>query len=193
MSSTPEEERKTINLSTGDSGFLSEIKALGAGDILECIQCAKCAATCPLVLAGFNFFNKRIIQAIFLGTRETLLDDPSIWACQSCNRCTEVCPRKVKPFEVIMAMRRVAVREFALPTMAIEGIKSLYDVGHAVYLSQAGRSRASVGLPERPYSTASNPRALKELQALLGKTALADLGIIPMGGPDVSGTCEVGQ
>ncbi|SHJ77197.1 4Fe-4S dicluster domain-containing protein [Desulfofundulus thermosubterraneus] len=180
-----------INLTDSEPGFADEIKELGGEELLECIQCAKCAAACPMVLAGFSFFNKRIIQAILLGLREVLLDDSSIWACQSCNRCTEVCPREVNPFEIIQAMRRVAVREFALPTMSIEGLKSLYDTGHAVYLAGAGNTRAKVGLPEKPPSTVAYPEALKELQAIMRKTALADLGIIPMNGFGVADTCEV--
>ncbi|MEW5763180.1 MAG: 4Fe-4S dicluster domain-containing protein [Bacillota bacterium] len=182
---------EVINLSEGELDLVNEIRELGGEELLECIQCAKCAAACPMVLAGFPFFNKRVIQAILLGLRETLLDDSSIWACQSCNRCTEVCPRKVNPFEIVQAMRRVAVREFALPTLSIEGIKSLYDTGHAVYLADAWQSREKVGLPKTPPSTVAYPQALKDLQALMRKTALADLGIIPMGEAGVTDTCEV--
>lgn len=182
---------ESINLSAGEQGFVAEIQALGGKDILECIQCGKCASTCPMALAGFPFFNKRIIQAILLGLKEMLLDDTSIWACQSCNRCTEICPRKVKPFEVMQAMRRVAVREFSLPTLAIEGIKSLYDVGHAVFLAEAGQNRVKVGLPEKPPSTLAHPAALAELQALLEETVLADLGLIPMGQSSAKQSCEV--
>ncbi|MCL6639303.1 MAG: 4Fe-4S dicluster domain-containing protein [Firmicutes bacterium] len=184
-------ETGVINLSLGEAGFVEEIRGLGGDELLECIQCAKCAAACPLVLAGFPFFNKRLIQAVLIGSREMLLDDSSIWACQSCNRCTEVCPRKVKPFDIVMAMRRVAVREFALPTLAIDGLKSLFDFGHAVYLREAGQSRVKVGLPEKPPSVVAHPQALKEFRAIIRKTALADLGLIPMGEPGPKESCEV--
>ncbi|MDI6631090.1 MAG: 4Fe-4S dicluster domain-containing protein [Bacillota bacterium] len=170
-----------INLSKGEAGFAEEIKKMGGERILECIQCGKCAATCPLALAGFPFFNKRVIHAILNGLKEVLLNDISIWACQSCNRCTETCPRRVDPFEIMMAMRRVAVRKYALPATAIKGIKSLYDVGHAVYLSEAGEPRKKLGLPEKPPTTVADPEALAEVQSILRKTSLATLGIIPMG------------
>lgn len=170
-----------INLSASDPELIGEIKELGGEELLECIQCAKCAAACPMVLAGFSFFNKKVIQAINLGLREELLDDSSIWACQSCNRCTEICPREVNPFEVVQAMRRVAFREFALPTMAINGLKSLYDTGHAVYMSGAGNTRAKVGLPEKPPSTIADEKALQEIKTIIQNSAVADLGIIPMG------------
>lgn len=181
MSSNAQGEMKVIDLSTGDPSLVGEIKELGGEELLECIQCAKCAAACPMVLAGFPFFNKKIVHMIMLGLRDELLDDSSIWACQSCNRCTEICPREVNPFEVIQAMRRVAIREFAMPTLSIEGLKSLYDTGHAVYLAGAGNTRAKVGLPEKPPSTIMYEDALKELRELIQNTVLADLGIIPMG------------
>lgn len=180
-----------VNLSEGDPGLVNEIRELGGEELLECIQCAKCAAACPMVLAGFPFFNKKVIHAILLGLREDLLDDSSIWACQSCNRCSEICPREVNPFEVIQAMRRVAIREFALPTLSVEGLKSLYDTGHAVYVSGAGGTRARVGLPEEPPSTVRDKKALEELQKLMRKTALAELGIIPMGESGIRESCEV--
>jgi len=180
-----------VNLSAGDPALAGEIKELGGEELLECIQCAKCAAACPMVLAGFPFFNKKVIHAILLGLREELLDDSSIWACQSCNRCTEVCPREVNPFEIVQAMRRVAIREFALPTLSVEGLKSLYDTGHAVYLAGAGNTRSKVGLPEKPPSTVANKKALQELQTIIRNSALADLGVIPMGDAGVSETCEV--
>lgn len=170
-----------INLTEGDPTLLDEIKELGGGMILECIQCAKCAAACPMVLAGFPFFNKKVIHSIQLGLREELLNDSSIWACQSCNRCTEVCPRKLNPFEVVQALRRVAFREFALPTLAINGLKSLYDTGHGVYIAGAGEKRVKIGLPEKPPSTIADEKALQEVRTIIQNSELADLGIIPMG------------
>jgi len=181
-----------MRLDRGREDFIAEIRNLGGTELLECIQCAKCASICPMALAGFPFFNKRVIHAILSGARELLLDDASIWACQSCNRCTEVCPRKVNPYEVVLAMRRVAVREYAIPTLSMDGLKSLYDYGHAVYLKNAGEARQKVGLPQTPPSTLADPVALGEVRAILRKSVLADLGLIPMGDDrEPAEVCEV--
>lgn len=179
------------DLSAGEPGFVAEIKAMGGEALLDCIQCGKCAAVCPMALAGFPIFNKKLIQAIFLGAREILLEDSSIWACQSCNRCTEICPRDVRPFEIILAMRRVAVREFAVPALSIEGLKSLYDVGHAVYLKDSGQTRQKVGLPEKPSTVLASPEALKEIKAILHQTDLWEIGLIPMDGNEMADASEV--
>lgn len=45
-----------IDLTQGDESFVKELIALGADELRECIQCGKCAATCPMALAGLEFF-----------------------------------------------------------------------------------------------------------------------------------------
>lgn len=155
------------------------IKELGAERIMYCMQCGACASICPLARVGFEWYNKKLIKALMLGLRDELLDDPTPWACVACNRCTEVCPRRVSPFEVIFAMRRLMAEEYAISSLAIEGLRSLYEYGHAVYMT--GReARKKVGLPEKVPSTESHPEALEELRKILKQTKLADLGLIPM-------------
>ncbi len=151
----------------------------GAENLLACMQCGACASVCPLARVGFEWYNKKLIKAILIGMKEELLDDPTPWACVACNRCTEICPRQVAPFEVMFAMRRLMVEEFAIPTLAIEGIRSLYEHGHAVYMT--GReARKKVGLPEKPPTTDSDEKALQDLRTILRNTKLAELGLIPM-------------
>ncbi len=155
------------------------IRELGAERIIYCMQCGACASICPLARVGFEWYNKKLIKAILLGMKEELLDDPTPWACVACNRCTEICPREVSPFEVMFAMRRLMVEEFAIPTLSIEALRSLYEHGHAVYMT--GReARKKVGLPENPPSTDSDEKALEDLRKILKETKLAELGLIPM-------------
>ena len=155
------------------------IKELGAERLMYCMQCGAYASICPLARVGFEWYNKKLIKALILGLKDELLDDPTPWACVACNRCTEICPRRVSPFEVMFAMRRLMVEEYAIPTLAIEGARSLYEHGHAVYMT--GReARKKVGLPEKPPSTDADPKALEDLRKILKQTKLAELGLIPM-------------
>ena len=149
-------------------------------NLIACMQCGACASICPLASVGFEWYNKKLIKALLIGMKEELLDDPTPWACVACNRCTEICPRRVSPFEVMFAMRRLMVEEFAIPTMTIEGMRTLYEKGHAVFFSGAGETRKKVGLPEKPPSTIAYPEALEELRTILKNTKLASLGLIPM-------------
>jgi len=56
-----------IDLTQADESFVKELEGFGADEIRECIQCGKCASTCPMALAGLEFFIKRIIHAANLG------------------------------------------------------------------------------------------------------------------------------
>ncbi|WP_394295715.1 4Fe-4S dicluster domain-containing protein [Archaeoglobus sulfaticallidus] len=163
-----------------EKGVIEEIKEHGGENIDRCIQCGKCAGSCPVALAGFLWFNKRFIHALTLGIKEEILDIPSPWACVSCNKCTEICPRDVKPFEVVFALRRVLVEELAMPTLTMEGLRTLYEYGHAVYQTTYPETRKKVGLPEKPPTTLAYPEALEELRALLRETKLGEIGLIPM-------------
>ncbi len=165
---------------SGREKVYEKISELGAERLLNCMQCGACASICPLSRVGFDWFNKRLIKALILGLKDEILDDPTPWACQACNRCTEICPRRVSPFEVMFATRRLMVEELAIPTLAIEALRSLYEHGHAVYMT--GReARKSVGLPEKPPTTDSDEKALEEVREILKNTKLAELGLIPMG------------
>ncbi len=144
-----------------------------------CMQCGSCASICPLAKVGFEWYNKKLIKALILNLEEELLDDPTPWACVACNRCTEICPRDVNPFEVMFAVRRIFVEEYAIPTLAVEALRSLYEYGHAVYM-KGREARTSVGLPEKPPTTDSDERAVAEVREIMKRTRLAELGLIPM-------------
>lgn len=169
-----------INLSETEADFVDEVKGWGGKDILSCVQCGKCAATCPMALAGFTYFIKKLIQAITIGTREELMDDPSMWACQSCNRCVEICPQDVNPYEVLLALRRAGVRDLAVPGGNIEALRSLLKFGHAVYPTGYEGRRKEVGLSEQPPSTLSFPEALKNYRDVLRETELAEVAPFPI-------------
>lgn len=41
------------------------------------------------------------------------MEDPSMWTCQACNRCVEICPpQDAKHYQVLLALRKAAIREF---------------------------------------------------------------------------------
>ena len=53
----------------------------------------------------------KIIRMANLGLMDELLSEPSIWYCQSCNRCSQICPMTVKPAAVIAYVREVMLQK----------------------------------------------------------------------------------
>ena len=131
---------------------------------------------CPLSRTGFAYNCRKLIRAIQTGHWEEMIEDPSTWACVACNRCVEVCPRNVRPAEIIFAYRRYQGNELAISTSATMSQMNLYEKGHAVY-SDAAELRKKVGLPEVPPTTLSDEKALKEVKTLLENSPMAELGL----------------
>lgn len=155
---------------------IETIQNLGGHGMLKCVQCGACSSVCPGVKAGFPYLCRLLIKKLLQGQLEELLDEPSSWGCQACNRCTEVCPQGVRPQEVVFAFRRYQFSELAISTSATTGQVNLYNTGHAVF-TDARELRKKVGLnPEGPTS-AFNEQAQKELQTLLDTSPMAELGL----------------
>ena len=96
-----------------------------------CTECGRCTSVCPANITGKLLSPRKIM----MDTRDrmeevgknidqhgadhqdgkALLDDyitrEEIWACTSCNACTEACPINIDPLEIIVELRRYAVME----------------------------------------------------------------------------------
>ncbi|NCC24169.1 MAG: heterodisulfide reductase [Deltaproteobacteria bacterium] len=150
---------------------------LGGDGILKCVQCGACSAVCPGVKAGFPVLCRLLIRKILNGQMEETIEEVSTWGCQSCNRCTEICPQGVRPQEVVFAYRRYQANDLALSTSAFGPQMSLYQVGHAVTTEATAENRKKVGLDPVPPTALNNAQAQKEIQTLLDNSPMADLGI----------------
>ncbi|WP_206202393.1 4Fe-4S dicluster domain-containing protein [Thermodesulfobacterium sp. TA1] len=162
--------------------FWDELEQMGmpVKELRECIQCGRCASTCPMALAGLEYFIKRIVHASILGLREIFMEDSSVWGCQSCNRCVEICPMDIKPYELIQAIRRVCFREYAMPSNTIDGLRNYYERGHAVVVKGFEERRKKVGLPEYPPTVIGNEEMRKKFQEVMKQTALAEVAPFPL-------------
>ncbi|MFC5282241.1 4Fe-4S dicluster domain-containing protein [Pedobacter alpinus] len=96
-----------------------------------CTECGRCTSVCPANQTGKLLSPRKIM----MDTRDrleevgknidqhgkgyddgkTLLDDfisrEEIWACTTCNACTEACPINIDPLSIIVDLRRYAVME----------------------------------------------------------------------------------
>jgi len=97
----------------------------------SCTECGRCTASCPANQTGKKLSPRKImmdtrdrleeVSAIvdakgqFEEDGKSLLDDyisrEELWACTTCNACTEACPVMIDPMSIIMDMRRYLVME----------------------------------------------------------------------------------
>lgn len=96
-----------------------------------CTECGRCTSVCPANITGKLLSPRKIMMdtrdrmeevgknidkhGIDHQDGKALLDDyitrEEIWACTSCNACTEACPINIDPLAIIVELRRFAVME----------------------------------------------------------------------------------
>jgi heterodisulfide reductase subunit C len=102
-------------------------------DAYTCTECGRCTSSCPANITGKLLSPRKImmdtrdrLEEVGRGIDKnglghvdgkSLLDDyisrEEIWACTTCNACTEACPVNIDPLSIIMELRRYAVMEEA--------------------------------------------------------------------------------
>jgi quinone-modifying oxidoreductase subunit QmoC len=98
-----------------DLEFIRELGKQGGETLKNCMQCGTCSATCSISPDPRPFPRKEIAWAAW-GMRDRLLADPDVWLCFQCNDCSMICPRGVRPGDVLAAVRRESVRHYATPS-----------------------------------------------------------------------------
>ena len=97
-----------------------------------CTECGRCTSECPANQTGKKLSPRKIMMDTrdrleevglnmnrhggkFQDDNRRLLDDyisrEELWACTSCNACTEACPVSIDPLSIILDMRRYLVME----------------------------------------------------------------------------------
>jgi Fe-S oxidoreductase len=67
-----------------------------------CLECGKCAASCP-----FELWPMTIVEEALLGF--DILKGEHIWSCFTCDVCTKACPSGVRFADFIEAVRLLAI------------------------------------------------------------------------------------
>lgn len=100
-------------------------------DAYTCTECGRCTSVCPANITGKLLSPRKIMmdtrdRATEVGQNidkhgkeysdgKGLLDNyisrEEIWACTTCNACTEACPVNIDPLAIIVELRRFAVME----------------------------------------------------------------------------------
>jgi Fe-S oxidoreductase len=92
-----------------DTSTLEAITGLPGGESLGwCYQCGKCVGVCPVDIVG-DYGPRKIHRDVLRGV--SLLDDPNLWLCTTCQNCFRVCPKEVDMIQIMPAAREAAINE----------------------------------------------------------------------------------
>ncbi|MBI4193784.1 MAG: 4Fe-4S dicluster domain-containing protein [Betaproteobacteria bacterium] len=90
-----------------DADFCKVIQGYPGGEYVHrCWQCGSCTNSCTVYAVNADFNPRYWIYLVNLGLKEELLKDKDIiWQCVSCNKCTNICPKDVRPEGVMKALQ----------------------------------------------------------------------------------------
>ncbi len=129
---------------------------LHSKEVLECIQCGTCSASCPTAYA-MDYTPRQIIAALRAGELEKVLRSNTPWLCTSCNYCTVRCPAGIQFTDFMYDLKRMAVKRNLNPRGSAEFYKATVST-----VDRHGRS-AEMELMIRYYVSRLNPLGLLKL------------------------------
>jgi heterodisulfide reductase subunit C len=88
--------------------LVQRVEAISGQPVLECNQCGKCSAGCP-VSSTMDMLPSQVIRLVQLGLDEAL-EAQAIWACASCFTCVTRCPKGVDLPRIMEALRQIHLR-----------------------------------------------------------------------------------
>ncbi len=116
-----------------------------------CTECGRCTSVCPANQTGKLLSPRKIMmdtrdRITEFGTllnkngkdfkdENTLLDNyitrEELWACTTCNACTEACPVNIDPLSIILDMRRYLVMEESAAPASLNAMQTNIETNGA--------------------------------------------------------------
>jgi heterodisulfide reductase subunit C len=124
----------------------------------ECFQCMRCTSGCTS-LKLLELKPHEIILLVNSGFLEEIVSSDIIWACASCLKCRERCPQKASPYDIIVALRNLAVeREVKIPEAYMKAVAQILETGLIQQVQTVTSremqhfNREKLGLPKIQYA-----------------------------------------
>lgn len=115
-----------------DPEFKREVIRLAGPEVLTCIQCGTCSASCPTAHLMKPTI-RRLMKLCLEGRKEEAIRSDTIWLCTSCQLCTVRCPRGIRPKAVVAALKEIAEKE------GIKGKDQAYEEAFLRQIKECGR------------------------------------------------------
>jgi len=147
-----------------DEEVVKVLKAAGL-DMLSCMHCGTCTGSCPSGRnTGLN--TRRILRDV--RKNRPVLENKDLWLCTTCYTCQERCPRGIKITDILLELRRLAVREGLMLPEHRRVSELVLEYGHAVPLDEeTKKKREELGLDPLPNTAQHSPEALEQVRTLL--------------------------
>ncbi len=97
-------------------------------NILNCIQCGRCTAGCPVSIR--TLLNIRSIIYRDLRERTRWLQPQEIWNCTTCATCSQRCPKGVEIVDYIVGLREYQVERGKIVSTARDALESIFKFGN---------------------------------------------------------------
>lgn len=128
----------------------------------SCTECGRCTSVCPANTTGKKLSPRKIMMdtrdrledvgaiidmnnGTFVDDGKSLLHDhitpEELWACTSCNACTEACPVNIDPLSIIIDLRRYLVmEESSMPAELATVMSNIENNGAPWQFAQSDRA-----------------------------------------------------
>jgi len=73
--------------------------------LYQCLECGKCAASCPRRLTGKEYSPRLLVHKVIVEREDEAYIENAVWECLTCGMCRERCPSGVDFNRFILEMR----------------------------------------------------------------------------------------
>lgn len=117
-----------IRLDHAENTLLKKIDQMSGERVLDCYQCGKCTASCPVALS-MKIKPRQLMQYIKLGAEDLVLKANTSWFCLACATCGDRCPREINIPKVMEAVRHLAIRKHLdCPDPDAQAIRQFHEI-----------------------------------------------------------------
>ena len=124
------------------SSLALEVSKRSGQSLLNCYQCRRCAAGCP-VGEESGVTPDRLIRMLLLGDEQGALDNLLVWKCLACYTCGTRCPNDIQTARITEALKQISKKQHREPLVPKV---AAFHGAFVKAAGQAGRFNELVGM-----------------------------------------------
>jgi Fe-S oxidoreductase len=113
--------------------------------LFRCIQCGKCAASCPMGFKTILNPRKLVYETLVAGELDPQAHQ-ELWDCTTCFTCSIRCPKEVDPGNMVIQLRTLLVEDGRIPGTLTTALKSIFERGNPLVMPARDRGAWADGL-----------------------------------------------